>query len=129
MIRKQIAIGALGIFLLLFLSYLVSAHGSLYNYYDRGYGDYYNRGYNDYYDRYSYHSERESGGRYGSGYAKIVDYDKLTSSRYVGYGGWETTTNYVKTVREYPDYNNYRYGGYGNRGYYGSSYRNYYYDW
>ena len=101
-------------FLLLVLSYLVSAHGSLYNYYD------------GYYDRYSYHSSRESGGYYGTGYAKTVDYDKLTSSRYIGYGGWETTTSYTKTVREYPGYG---YGGYYGGSWYDTPSRNYYYDW
>lgn len=126
MIQKQLTIGLAGLFLLLVLSCLVSAHGSVYNYYDGHYNRY------DNYDRYSYHSVKESGGYYGMNYARTVDYDKMMSSRRIGYGGWETTTKYTKTVREYPGYNNYRYGGYygGNYGgYYGSPYRSYYYDW
>ena len=62
-------------------------------------------------------------------YAKTVDYDKLTSSRYIGYGGWETKTAYTKTVREYPGYGGYGYGGYYGGSWYDSPNRNYYYGW
>lgn len=109
MVRKIIA-GLIGISLLLALSGFVSAYGGVYNYYD-GWGYYPGN-----YDRYSYHSEREN----GWGYAKIVDYNRIQSSRYVGYGGWETTVSYTKTVREYPGY------GYGYGGSWYNSYPRYY---
>jgi len=124
---NKIIIGFVGLLLLLGLSGFVSAYGGVYNYYDRGYGDYYGgRYYDGYYgrgdyDRYSYSSYREN--NWG---AKSVDYDKVKESRYVRGGGWETTTSYTKTVREYPGYGYYGgYGGYGS--WYSPSRRSYYY--
>jgi len=125
MVRKIIA-GFVGLLLLLGLSSFVSAYGSVYNYYGCGYGDCY---YSGDYDRYSYSSVREN--NWG---ARMVDYDRVKSSRYVRGGGWETSTTYTKTITEYPGYGNYYggyYGGYG--GGYGGWYNSYprynYYRW
>ena len=94
--RKLFSLALASVFLFVFMSSLTSAH----------YYGYDNRYYDGYYDKYSYHSRRDYGGYYGQ-YSKTVDYDKVKSSRYIGYGGWETKTTYTKTVREWPGYGSY----------------------
>jgi hypothetical protein len=113
---NKLAVGIIGIVLLLTLSGFVSAYGPSYNYYD-GWG------YRGDYDRYSYSSVREN--NWG---AKYIDYDKVKESKYVGQGGWQTTTYYKKTVTEYPRQNCY-YGGYYGGNWYNTYPKYYSYGW
>lgn len=90
------------------------------------YGGYYGQGgrpYDDTYDKYVTYSERTRGDGWGPVYTETKDYMRLREN-YWDDGAYVTRTTTVKTQREIPHYDGYRYGynsGYfaNDRSYYG----------
>ena len=115
--KKQLAIGILGLFVLILSMSFSSASHDYYNYRD-GYYD----------DGYSYTGSRYSMPYYPQ-YSKSTHYDKSYSSGYLPDGSYASTTVYSKTNIESPGYAPLNYGSSYPRTYYRFNYHpmNYYY--
>ena len=101
----------LGIAFVCFLFGLSFSSAQFYGGYMGGYN-------NDYYNSYSYHSSRTSGYN-GMMSTRTASYDKMSYDNYLPDGTRVSTTRYVKTTTETPQY--YR-GYYNNMPYYTPSY-------